>query len=91
MTFKETQFPVKEKLLAQPGPVQSQCCQFPELDTESDLLALDLVNLAQPSTRCTTPGPSALVRPVTPPHQIVLPWLGLGIFNKMDMTQGGLL
>ena len=22
---------------------------------------------------------------------LVLPWLGLGIFNKMDITQGGLL
>ena len=22
---------------------------------------------------------------------VVLPWLGLGIFNKMDITQGGLL
>ena len=23
--------------------------------------------------------------------EVVLPWLGLGIFNKMDITQGGLL
>ena len=23
--------------------------------------------------------------------EIVLPWLGLGIFNKIDITQGGLL
>ena len=23
--------------------------------------------------------------------QVVLPWLGLGIFNKMDIPQGGLL
>ena len=26
-----------------------------------------------------------------PPFNVVLPWLGWGIFNKMDITQGGLL
>ena len=53
--------------------MQSQHHQLPESDTESDSLALDLVNLGQPPTRPTSPGPSAPARPVTPPHQIMPP------------------
>ena len=54
--FKETQFPAKEMILAQPDPIPSSNCQIPESDNDSDSLGLDLVKLAQPPTRPPSPG-----------------------------------
>ena len=51
--FKETQFPVKEMILA-----PSSDRQFLESDNESDSSGLVLVKLVQPPTRPPSPGQS---------------------------------
>ena len=51
MKFKETQFSVKETILAQPDLVPLSDHQIPEFGNESDSSGLDLVKLAQPPTR----------------------------------------
>ena len=56
MKFEETQFPVKEMILAQPDPAPSSDCQFLKSDNESDSSGLDLVKLVQPPTRPPSPG-----------------------------------
>ena len=52
--------------LAQPTPAPFSSHQIPESDNESDSLGLDLVNLAQPSTRPHSPSQSASEPPALP-------------------------
>ena len=52
-----------------------------------------MINLSRSASEMVDSGP---VNEVILVHNnstlvLVLPWLGLGIFNKMDITQGGLL
>ena len=49
--FKETQFPTKEMILAQPDLAPLSDHQHLESDNESDSSGLDLVKLIQPPTR----------------------------------------
>ena len=56
--FEESQFSVKETILAQPDPVSLNDHQHLESDNESDSSGLDLVKLVQPPTRPPSPGRS---------------------------------
>ena len=72
MKFDESQFPVKEKSLAQPGPVSSDDHQLSEKlnqdDSDDDL---GLVTLDQSPQGPTSPGPSAQLAQLAQP--LILP------------------
>ena len=76
MKFNESQFPVKEKSLAQPGPVPLSDHQFlNKLDSHKDSDDdLDLVTLDQPLTGPSNPGPPPLRLPQSP----ILPLAPMG-------------
>ena len=64
--------------------------QIPELDNESDLSGLDLVNLTQPPTRPPSPGQSASGQPVLlsqlsiPPSLLLFPpWAPQGSLRPL--------
>ena len=64
--FEETQFPVRETLLAQPtlAPLSDQTISLSDSDHNS--MGLDLVKLAQPPTRPPSPGQSTQHQSITP-------------------------
>ena len=63
--FKETCFPAKETILAQPDMASQNDHQFLESDNKSDSSGLDLVKLIQPSTRPPSPSWSAPTEVIT--------------------------
>ena len=77
MKFQESQFPAKEKSLAQPGPASLNNCQFSKILNQSDLdNDLGLVTLDQPLEGQTSPRQPA--QTAQPSQPLILPLAPLG-------------